>query len=72
MASLLRLQLQMGEFVTRDIYYAKWKTSEKDCCLNSSKIVWHNVIDIIDDKVDSFWGLEVAQFAKLIYNLTTV
>jgi hypothetical protein len=27
------------------------------------------VIDIIDDKVDSFWSLEVAQFAKLIYNL---
>ena len=67
--SISRLQLPDREFVTRNIYYANWKTTDSDCCKNTSKIEWHSIIDISEGKFDKLWGSEVSEFAKSLNEL---
>lgn len=76
--SIYRIQIPDGEFITRIIYLARWRGSDKNCCRNTNNIKWVplNLIydfanGILQPRTDEtflslnrFWGSEVISYAS--------
>lgn len=51
--SITRIQIPDGEFITRLVYLARWKASDKNCCRNTSNIKWLPLNMICDSSISS-------------------